>query len=152
MKALLQRVLNASVSVDGEVRGQCGEGFLILLGVEKGDEEKDAAVLAEKIVKLRIFRDENDKMNLSVSDIGGSVLVISQFTLCANYRHGNRPDFLNAAPPAEANALYEHFVSLMRDKLGEDRVGTGEFGADMKVSLVNNGPVTMMLESGVLRK
>ena len=152
MKALLQRVLNASVSVDGQVCGQCGEGFLILLGVEKGDEEKDAALLAEKIVKLRIFRDENDKMNLSVTDIGGSVLVISQFTLCANYRHGNRPDFLQAAPPAEANALYEHFVALMRDKLGEDRVATGEFGADMKVSLVNNGPVTMMLESEVLRK
>lgn len=152
MKALLQRVLNASVAVDGEVCGQCGEGFLILLGVEKGDDEKDAAVLAEKIAKLRIFRDENDKMNLSVTDIGGSVLVISQFTLCANYRHGNRPDFLNAAPPAEANALYEHFAALMREKLGEEKVATGVFGADMKVSLVNNGPVTMMLESGVLRK
>ena len=152
MKALLQRVLNASVSVDGEVRGQCGEGFLILLGVEKGDDEKDAAVLAEKIVKLRIFRDENEKMNRSVADIGGSVLVISQFTLCANYRHGNRPDFLQAAPPEEANALYEHFAALMRDKLGDDRVETGVFGADMKVSLVNNGPVTMLLESEVLRK
>ena len=152
MKAMIQRVLEASVEVEGVQIGRCGEGFLILLGVEKGDEARDALLLADKIAKLRVFRDENGKMNRSVQDIGGSVLVISQFTLCANYRHGNRPDFLDAAAPADAKALYEHFSALMKERLGADRVENGEFGADMKVSLINNGPVTIQLESGVLRK
>lgn len=152
MIALLQRVTEASVSVNGLVRGQCNKGLLILLGVKKGDTECDALVLAEKISKLRIFSDENGKMNLSVKDIGGGALVISQFTLCANYSHGNRPDFLDAAPPDEADALYRIFCDKMRTCIGTDHVETGEFGADMQVSLINDGPVTVMMESSVLIK
>lgn len=152
MIALLQRVTEASVSVNGLVRGKCDKGLLILLGVKKGDTEGDALVLAEKISKLRIFSDENGKMNLSVKDIGGNTLVISQFTLCANYRHGNRPDFFDAAPPGEADALYRFFCDKLRVCIGADRVETGEFGADMQVSLINDGPVTVMMESSVLKK
>lgn len=152
MFALLQRVTEASVSVNGLVRGQCNKGLLILLGVKKGDTECDAIVLAEKISKLRIFSDENGKMNLSVKDVGGGALVISQFTLCANYTHGNRPDFLDAAPPGEADTLYRIFCGKLRLCIGTDRVETGEFGADMQVSLINDGPVTVMMESSVLIK
>jgi len=150
MKALLQRVTSAAVAVDGVELSRMERGFLILLGVGRGDDEEDARLLAEKIVKFRVFADENGKMNKSVADIGGSLLVVSQFTLCANYAHGNRPDFLEAESPARANALYEHFVSLLRER--GIPVGTGEFGADMQISLVNDGPVTVMLESSVLRK
>ena len=123
---------------------------MILLGVANGDTEEDARLLAEKIAKFRVFADENGKMNKSVKDIGGALLVVSQFTLCANYAHGNRPDFLDAEAPERANALYEHFVSLLRAQ--DIPVGTGSFGADMQISLVNDGPVTVMLESEVLRK
>ncbi|MBO5648696.1 MAG: D-tyrosyl-tRNA(Tyr) deacylase [Clostridia bacterium] len=150
MKALLQRVSSASVSVEGKTLSSIEQGFLILLGVKKGDDEEDARLLSEKIAKLRIFSDENGKMNKSVRDIGGSLLVVSQFTLCANYAHGNRPDFLEAEGPARANELYEYFVSLLREQ--DIPVGTGEFGADMQIALVNDGPVTVMLESNVLRK
>ncbi len=150
MKAVLQRVKNASVTVDGKVVGECGEGLMILLGVARGDTSDDARLLAEKILKLRIFSDENGKMNLSVRDIDGEILCISQFTLLANYAHGNRPDYLESAPPDEANALYEHFVSLIRHEVRH--TGTGIFGADMKVSLLNDGPVTICMDSDVLKK
>ena len=150
MKAVLQRVKNASVAVDGEVVGECSEGLMILLGVANGDTEVDAELLATKICNLRIFTDENDKMNLSVKNIDGEALVISQFTLMANYKHGNRPDYLESAPPAEAKRLYEYFVSLMRRELRH--VGCGIFGAHMEVSLINNGPVTIVMDSEVLKK
>ena len=150
MKALIQRVKSASVSIDGEIVSSIGQGYLILLGVKKGDDAEDARLLAEKISKLRVFSDENGKMNRSVTDIGGSILVVSQFTLCANYAHGNRPDFLNAEAPDAANALYLHFVSLLREK--GIPTETGRFGADMQVALVNDGPVTIDMESEVLRK
>ena len=150
MKAVLQRVKNASVSVDGEIVGQCGEGLMILLGVAQGDTEEDARLLAAKICNLRIFTDENDKMNLSVKSIDGEALVISQFTLMANYKHGNRPDYLESAPPAEANRLYEYFKGLMAAEL--KHVGCGVFGAHMEVSLINNGPVTIVMDSEVLKK
>ncbi len=150
MKAVLQRVKCASVEVDGETVGSCGEGLMILLGVAQGDTEEDARLLAEKILKLRIFSDENGKMNLSVRDVDGEILCISQFTLLANYSHGNRPDYLDSAKPEEANRLYEHFVSLVRPEV--KHTGTGIFGADMKVSLVNDGPVTIVMDSEKLRK
>ena len=150
MKAVLQRVKYAKVEVDGEIVGQCDKGLLVLLGVAKEDTEEDARLLAEKIVKHRIFRDENGKMNLSVKDIGGEMLVVSQFTLLAEYRHGNRPDFFASAAPDEANRLYEYFISLVKEHVGH--VGHGIFGADMDVSLTNLGPVTIVMDSEVLKK
>lgn len=150
MKAVLQRVKRAKVEVDGEIVGQCEAGLLVLLGVAKEDTEEDARLLAEKIVKHRIFRDENGKMNLSVKDIGGQMLVVSQFTLLAEYRHGNRPDFFASAAPDEANRLYEYFISLVEQHL--DHVGHGIFGADMDVTLTNWGPVTIVMDSEVLKK
>ena len=150
MKAVLQRVKRAHVAVDGEIVGECGEGLMILLGVANGDTEEDARLLSQKICNLRIFTDENDKMNLSVKNIDGEALVISQFTLMANYKKGNRPDYLESAPPAEANRLYEYFKALMSAELRH--VGCGVFGAHMEVSLVNNGPVTIVMDSEVLKK
>ena len=150
MKAVIQRVSSASVAVDGNVVGSCQRGYLILLGVAQGDTELDAELLCKKIAALRIFRDENDKMNLSIRDIDGEALVISQFTLLANYRHGNRPDFLESAKPDEANRLYEYFKDLLSRELR--RVKCGIFGADMKVSLTNDGPVTICMDSEVLKK
>ena len=150
MKAVIQRVAHASVVVDGETVGSCGEGFMILLGVAAGDTETDAELLCRKIVNLRIFQDENGKMNRSIKDIDGEMLVISQFTLLANYRHGNRPDFLESAKPDEANRLYEYFKELLSHELR--RVECGVFGADMKVSLTNDGPVTICMDSEVLKK
>ena len=150
MKAVLQRVSGASVAVDGKIVGECGAGLMILLGVAKGDTKQDAEVLAEKILKLRIFCDEQRKMNRSVLDTDGEILVISQFTLLANYEHGNRPDYFGSAAPDEANELYEYFVSLIRPRV--KHTGTGIFGADMKVSLVNDGPVTIVMDSEVLNK
>ena len=149
MKAVIQRVTSASVHVDGELIGSCGHGLLILLGVAQGDTEEDLERMLQKIVKLRIFEDENGKMNRSVQDIDGEMLVVSQFTLLANYKHGNRPDYLGAAAPAEANRLYELF--LERAKTFVRHVGHGRFGADMKVSLLNDGPVTIVMESDVLK-
>ena len=150
MKAVLQRVKSASVAVDGETVGACGNGFLILLGVAGGDTGTDAELLAAKIVKLRVFKDENGKMNRSVTDIGGELLVISQFTLLANYRHGNRPDFLASAKPDGANRLYEYFKQLLGREV--PHVEAGIFGADMQVSLVNDGPVTIVMDSKDLMK
>ncbi len=150
MKAVIQRVSSANVVVEGETVGACGRGYLILLGVAAGDTELDAELLARKIAALRIFRDENEKMNLSIKDIDGEALVISQFTLLANYRHGNRPDFLESAKPELANRLYEYFKSLLAHDLR--RVESGIFGADMKVSLVNDGPVTICMDSEALKK
>ncbi|MBQ7292959.1 MAG: D-tyrosyl-tRNA(Tyr) deacylase [Clostridia bacterium] len=150
MIAVLQRVSRASVSVDGEVVGKCEKGLAILLGVADGDLEKDAEVLAEKISKLRIFTDENDKMNLSVMDIDGEALVISNFTLLANYAHGNRPDYMSAAKPSEANRLYEYFCDRLSQKLKS--VEKGVFGADMAVEISNDGPVTIVMDSKILVK
>lgn len=150
MKAVIQRVKNSYVRVDGLTVGECGEGLMILLGISRGDCEEDARLLVSKICNLRIFTDENDKMNLSVKTVGGEALVISQFTLMANYKHGNRPDFLESAPPDEANRLYEYFVSLMSNEL--KHVGKGIFGANMEVGLVNDGPVTIVMDSEVLKK
>lgn len=149
MKAVLQRVTRASVSIDGETVGECSKGLMILLGVAEGDTEKDAEMLADKIIKLRIFQDENGKMNRSVKDIGGQMLIVSQFTLLANYRCGNRPDFLASAHPDVADKLYEYFTAYMRS--AGFTVSTGRFGADMQVSLVNDGPVTIVMDTDVLK-
>ncbi len=151
MRAVVQRVSGASVAVSGETVGKCGRGFLILLGVAKGDTEADADVLAAKLSKLRVFEDGNGKMNLSLSDIGGELLIISNFTLYADCRHGNRPDFLMAEAPAEANRLYEYFTDRMKTLSGCP-TETGVFGADMKASIENDGPVTLVIDSPELMK
>ena len=148
MKAVIQRVRSASVEVDGEIVGSCGHGLLVLLGVAPEDTEEDMERMVQKMVKMRIFTDENGKMNRSVQDIDGEMLVVSQFTLFANYKHGNRPDYLGAAAPDKANAMYEKF--LARAATLVRHVGHGVFGAHMQVSLVNDGPVTIVMESDVL--
>lgn len=145
MKAVIQRVSEARVTVEGETVGAIDGGILVLLGVEKGDDEQDAAWLAEKIAGLRIFEDEAGKMNLSVREVEGAILAVSQFTLAGNCAKGRRPSFDTAAPPDEGKRLYERFVELMR-ATGLP-VATGIFQADMKVRLVNDGPVTFILES-----
>jgi D-tyrosyl-tRNA(Tyr) deacylase len=150
MTAVIQRVSSASVEVDASTVGACDKGLLILLGVAEGDSEEDARLLANKISRLRIFSDEAGKMNLSVTDVGGGALVISNFTLLANCRHGNRPDFFGAGKPDAANALYELFASELAKNVS--KVEKGIFGADMKVSLVNDGPVTILLKSEDLKK
>ncbi len=146
MKAVIQRVTECTVTVDGQIVGQIGQGFLILLGVEAGDTEKEAQKLAVKAAGLRIFTDENDKMNLSLTDIGGAVLVVSNFTLCANCRKGRRPNFEAAARPETAEPLYEYFCRCMKEQ-GIAQVEKGVFGGDMKVSLLNDGPVTILLDT-----
>jgi D-aminoacyl-tRNA deacylase len=147
MKALIQRVSRASVTIDGSRCSDIGHGLVILLGIKTGDTERDAVYVAEKCCSLRIFEDDEEKMNLSVRDVTGSVLVISQFTLYGDTRKGNRPSFIDAAPPQVAEPLYEYFVSHMRTLLGDDRVRTGVFRAMMDVELVNTGPVTVTIES-----
>jgi len=144
MKTVIQRVRSAAVTVEDRIVGQIGPGLLVLLGVEKGDDQSRADWLAEKIAGLRIFSDENGKMNLSLRDVGGSLLVVSQFTLAGNCAKGKRPSFDSAAPPAEGQRLYEYFVGAAR-RLGLP-VETGVFQADMQVALVNDGPVTFILE------
>lgn len=144
MKAVIQRVTSASVVVEGRNVGEIGRGILVLLGVEKGDVEARADWLAEKIINLRIFEDEAGKMNLSLQEIGGSLLIVSQFTLAGNCDKGRRPSFDTAAPPEEGKRLYEYFVEAAK-RLGLP-VATGIFQADMQVSLVNDGPVTFILE------
>ena len=146
MKALVQRVAEASVTIDGEVVAEIGKGYLVLFGVTHGDTEAMADKLASRIVKLRIFEDENGKTNKSIEDVAGSVIVVSQFTLYADTDHGNRPGFSNAARPDLAIPLYERFVADLRAALGPERVGTGRFGADMKVRLLNDGPFTVELQ------
>ncbi len=148
MIAVLQRVRSASVVADGEPAGRIEHGLFILLGVLEGDTERDALFLAEKIGKLRIFTDENDKMNLSVVDVGGSALVVSNFTLAANYAKGNRPDYLRAAHPAVAEPLYDRFSHLLAERVG--RVERGVFGADMQITMTADGPVTIVMDSLVL--
>lgn len=150
MRAVIQRVSSSKVIADGVLSGSVGQGLMILLGVMKGDEKTDAELLATKIAKLRIFSDEKGKMNKSVQDIGGSALVVSNFTLGANYAHGNRPDFFNAEAPERANELYEYFVSLLRKDV--PIVETGVFGAHMDLTIEANGPVTIVMESDVLKR
>ena len=145
MKVVLQIVDEASVKVDNKVIGQINKGYLLLVGIFQGDNDMNAIKMAEKISKLRIFEDENGKTNLSLSSVGGTILSVSQFTLCADTNQGNRPSFTNSAKRDEAIRLYELFNSELR-KCGFE-VQTGEFGADMKVSLVNNGPFTLVLEN-----
>jgi D-tyrosyl-tRNA(Tyr) deacylase len=145
MRAIVQRVKEARVEVDGETVGRIGEGVLVLLGAGKDDTEEDAGYLAEKIVGLRIFEDSEGKMNLSVTDTGGGVLVVSQFTLYGDCRKGRRPSFDKAAPPEAAEALYELFVAKLRERGA--KIETGKFRAMMDVHLVNSGPVTLMLDS-----
>jgi len=145
MRAVVQRVSRAKVTVDGEITGEIGNGLLVLLGVSKNDAETDADYLVEKIVNIRIFQDADDKMNLSLMDVKGSMLVVSQFTLYGDTRRGRRPSFIDAAAPAEANRLYEYFVEKARERI--EHVATGRFQAMMDVELVNDGPVTIMLDS-----
>ena len=150
MRAVIQRVSSSSVTADGIPSGKIDKGIMILLGVARGDEELDAELLAAKILKLRIFSDENGKMNRSVLDIGGGALVVSNFTLCANYAHGNRPDYFGAEAPERANALYDYFVSLLRRELAV--VETGVFGAHMALTIDGDGPITIVMDSDVLRR
>ena len=151
MKAIIQRVSRASVTVNNTVAGEVAQGFLILLGVEQDDNETEARVLADKLAGLRVFTDEIDKMNLSLADIDGEVLVISNFTLCADCSHGRRPSFIRAARPETAEPLYEFFCSRLLQN-GVRRVEKGIFGADMQVSLLNDGPVTIDINSKDLKR
>ena len=151
MKAVFQRVTEASVTVDSVTIASIHEGVLLLVGVCDGDTEQEAALLAKKVAELRVFCDENDKMNRSVLDIGGSVLAVSQFTLCANTARGRRPDFMAAARPDVAQPLFDCFTEELR-RMGVSDVQTGRFGADMKVRLLNDGPVTILLDTDVWKK
>ena len=146
MRTIVQRVSSASVSIEGEVVGQIGKGVMLLLGITPEDTQQDADWLVGKISRLRIFDDANGVMNLSLQDIGGEALVVSQFTLMASYKKGNRPSYIHAAPPAVAIPLYEYFVAQLQQALGRP-VPTGRFGADMQVSLTNDGPVTIVMDS-----
>ncbi len=148
MKAVIQRVTRADVKVEGKTIGEIAKGYMILVGVVEGDTEKEAELLARKTVNLRVFTDENEKMNLSLLDVDGEVLVISQFTLCADCKKGNRPSFISSAPPKEANRLYEYYIEKLRE-YGVRKAEHGEFGADMAVSLVNDGPVTIMFDTDI---
>ena len=148
MKAVIQRVKSASVAVNGETVGSIGEGYMILLGVVEGDEKKHAELTAKKTASLRIFTDEDDKMNRSILDIDGEILVVSQFTLCADVKKGNRPSFINSAKHETANELYEYFMQCLKDN-GVKKVEHGIFGEHMDVSLVNNGPVTILYDTDI---
>ena len=145
MRAVIQRVEQASVSVEGEIRGQIGAGFLVLIGVEEGDGDADFRYIAEKVPNLRVFEDEQGKMNRSLLDVGGELLAVSQFTLLGDARGGRRPSFITAARPETADPMYERLVADWRAR--GIRVETGVFGAHMKVALVNDGPVTILLDS-----
>lgn len=145
MKFVIQRVTHADVVVDGNEIGRIGKGFMVLIGVSKDDNETIADKMVDKMIKLRIFEDENGKTNLSLDDVGGELLLISQFTLYANCKKGNRPSFIDAGAPDEANALYEYIIERCKERVNV--VERGEFGADMKVSLLNDGPFTIVLDS-----
>ena len=147
MKAVLQRVLEAKVETDGKIIGEIGQGLMILLGVANGDTERDAELLCDKIVKMRIFSDENGKMNKSLADVDGEMLVVSNFTLLAAYKKGNRPDYMGAAAPDEAKELYEYFADCCGCFIPVEH---GIFGADMKLNILNDGPVTIVMDSKVL--
>jgi D-tyrosyl-tRNA(Tyr) deacylase len=146
MRVVLTRVRSASVAIDGNVVGKIGKGFLILLGVGPQDTEKECRYLAEKALGLRVFEDENGKMNLSLDEVGGKVIVVSNFTLCADCKHGRRPSFINAQRPVQANELYEYFIKRLKF-YGVPEVGTGVFGGDMQVHIQNDGPVTLILDT-----
>lgn len=150
MICVIQRVNSATVYADGVLSGSIDKGLYLLLGVKVGDDKTDATLLAEKISKLRIFSDENGKMNLSIKDVSGRALVVSNFTLHANYAHGNRPDYLNSAHPTLAKELYEFFISELSDRIG--KCDSGVFGADMRTEMSTDGPVTILMDSAVLRK
>lgn len=145
MRAIVQRVISSSLSIDGKVYSEINKGFMVLVGITNGDTEKDIRAMAEKIIKLRVFEDENGKMNLSLNDVGGELQLVSQFTLYANCKEGNRPAFIDAARPEVAIPLYEKFIEDCKE-LTPNKVVTGVFGADMKINLVNDGPVTIILE------
>jgi D-aminoacyl-tRNA deacylase len=147
MKAVVQRVTRGSVTVEGKVIGQVARGYVVFLGVRPGDTEEDARYLAHRTVNLRVFADANGKMNLSIEEVSGGVLAISQFTLYADTHKGNRPSFVDAAPPDVARKLYECYVEALRRSLGEERVATGRFGATMSVEIINDGPVTIELNT-----
>lgn len=151
MKAVIQRVTSASVSVDGSEISKISEGLFVLLGVSEEDTESDAEILAKKTADLRIFEDENGKMNLSVKDVSGEVLVVSQFTLCADTKKGNRPSFIKAKGPSEADRLYHFYMDKLKEN-GIDKIGHGSFGADMLCNINNNGPVTIILDTVIWRK
>lgn len=151
MKAVIQRVKKASVTVNGEVTGSIEKGYLVLLGVMDGDTEAEADLMAQKLTKLRVFSDEEGKMNRSVMDVNGGILVVSQFTLCADCRKGNRPSFTSSAPVDTAVSLYERFIQNLRD-LGVEKVENGVFGADMDVALINDGPVTIIYDTQEWKK
>lgn len=146
MRAVIQRVLNSSVTVDGKTVGRIEKGYMLLLGVMDGDTKNEAELLARKTAMLRVFEDDDGKMNLSVLDIDGEILAVSQFTLCADTKKGNRPSFTPSAGPDEANELYEYFCEQLKSN-GVRKVEKGVFGADMKVSLINDGPVTICLDT-----
>ena len=143
MKVVIQRVLNASVKVDGNITGKIEKGLLIFLGIESGDSDDMLKKYADKIIRMRIFEDENGKTNRALSDVNGELLIVSQFTLCADCSHGNRPSFIGAKEPLEAKRMYEKFISVCREQVPV--VEHGEFGADMKVELLNDGPFTIIL-------
>ncbi len=151
MRAVIQRVLSSDVKVDSKTVGEIGKGFMLLLGVCEGDTKTQAELLAAKTAKLRVFEDENGKMNLSALDVDGEILCVSQFTLCADVKKGNRPSFTSSAAPDIANGLYEYFCECLK-KEGIKKVEKGIFGADMKVSLVNDGPVTIVLDTDIWNK
>ena len=151
MRAVIQRVSEGAVTVDGKIVGQIGKGFLVLLGVMNGDTDGEAYLLAKKTAALRVFEDENGKMNLSLLDLGGEVLVVSQFTLCADVKKGNRPSFEPSAPPGEAERLYLLYCETLQAQ-GVARVEKGVFGAHMRVTLANDGPVTICLDSDIWRR
>ena len=149
MIAVVQRISRGNVLVNDDTVAESGIGFLVLLGVAEGDTDRDAVLLSDKIAKLRVFSDENGKMNRNLSAVGGSVIVVSNFTLLANYRHGNRPDFLSAASPEEAERLYLLFIENLKKTV--PNVSSGVFGADMKISICNDGPVTIVMDSKLLK-
>lgn len=146
MRAIVQRVKSSELKINNEIYSQIGKGFMVLLGITEGDTLDDVKAMADKIIKLRVFEDENDKMNLALADVGGELQIVSQFTLYADCHHGNRPSFTEAAKPDYAIPLYEAFVDYC-EKNVSTKVVTGEFGADMKINLINDGPVTIYLEA-----